>query len=73
MEKKEKKLISQLITLLINWKTIGDQVDELIVFGSYPRGTILPSQFDPNSDIGLLIQFNIKIIIKLRPEVIGAN
>lgn len=45
-----------------------DQVDELIVFGSYSRDTILPRRFDPNSDIDLLLQFNTKDYAKLRPE-----
>lgn len=39
----------------------------LNVFGSYTRGTILPRQFDKNSDIDILIGFNTKDS-KLRPE-----
>ena len=46
----------------------GDQTDELLVFGSYTRDTILPRRFDPNSDIDILIQFNTNHYAKLKPE-----
>lgn len=46
----------------------GDQIDESIVFGSYSRDTILPRQFDGNSDIDILIQFNTNDYDKLKPE-----
>ena len=39
----------------------------LNVFGSYTRGTILPRQFDKNSDIDILIGFHTKDS-KLKPE-----
>jgi tRNA nucleotidyltransferase (CCA-adding enzyme) len=29
----------------------NDEIDEPILFGSYSRDTILPSRFDPNSDM----------------------
>lgn len=44
------------------------QIDEVIVFGSYTRDTILPRQFDGNSDIDILIQFNTDDYDKLKPE-----
>lgn len=37
-------------------------------FGSYTRDTILPRQFDTNSDIDILIQFNTNDFDKLKPE-----
>ncbi len=45
-----------------------DSVDEIIVFGSYTRGTILPRRFDENSDIDILVQFNTDDYEKLKPE-----
>jgi predicted nucleotidyltransferase len=46
----------------------SDQTDELLVFGSYTRDTILPRRFDSNSDIDILIQFNTDDYDKLKPE-----
>ncbi len=45
-----------------------DQIDEVFVFGSYSRDTILPGRYDTNSDIDILIQFNTKDYDKLKPE-----
>ena len=45
-----------------------DEINESIVFGSYTRDTILPRQFDGNSDIDILIQFNTVDYDKLKPE-----
>jgi len=45
-----------------------DQTDEILVFGSYTRDTILPRRFDSNSDIDILIQFNTDDYDKLKPE-----
>ncbi len=39
----------------------GNAVDEILVFGSYKRSTILPREFDENSDIDVLIVFNQQI------------
>lgn len=36
----------------------GNQVDEILVFGSFSRSTILPREFDESSDIDVLIVFN---------------
>lgn len=38
----------------------GDDISEIIIFGSYMRDTILPRQYDPYSDIDVLIVFNQK-------------
>jgi predicted nucleotidyltransferase len=48
---------------IINFKRnialyFGNQVDEILVFGSFSRSTILPRQFDESSDIDVLIVFN---------------
>jgi len=45
-----------------------DTINELKVFGSYTRDTILPRAFDPHSDIDILIQFNTGEYQKLKPE-----
>ena len=45
-----------------------DEIDECYVFGSYIRDTILPRQCDPNSDIDILVEFNIEEYDKLKPE-----
>lgn len=37
-----------------------DELDEIAIFGSYDRGTILPNKYDKRSDIDLLVNFNIK-------------
>ena len=44
-----------------------NELSFLNVFGSYARGTILPRQFDKNSDIDVLIGFNTSNS-KLKPE-----
>ena len=36
----------------------GDKISEIILFGSYSRGTILPRKYDTNSDIDIMIVFN---------------
>lgn len=35
-----------------------DDVDEVKIFGSFTRNTILPRYYDPKSDIDILVQFN---------------
>lgn len=60
------KSIDSIIYRLENY--FGDKINELIVFGSYMRDTILPRKFDEHSDIDILIQFNTKDFDKLRPE-----
>lgn len=46
-----------------NFKTkinsyFGDNISDILVFGSYKRDTILPRRFDEQSDIDILIVFN---------------
>lgn len=38
---------------------LGGQVQQFIRFGSFTRNTILPRDYDPNSDVDLLVVFNI--------------
>lgn len=45
----------------------SSELSYLKVFGSYSRGTMLPREFDENSDIDILIGFNTHSS-KLRPE-----
>jgi predicted nucleotidyltransferase len=45
----------------------GNEITDVIVFGSYSRGTILPRKYDPNSDIDILILFNCRAE-KLKPQ-----
>lgn len=45
-----------------------DEIDESIIFGSYTRDTILPRQFDIDSDIDILVQFNTDSYEKIKPE-----
>jgi predicted nucleotidyltransferase len=44
-----------------------EDVDDVMVFGSYSRNTILPREYDPNSDVDILILFNCENG-KLKPE-----
>jgi predicted nucleotidyltransferase len=37
---------------------LGDTIVEFIRFGSFTRNTILPRQYDPNSDVDLMVVFN---------------
>lgn len=46
----------------------GDEVSEVIVFGSYTRDTILPRSYDEHSDIDIMIEFNTDDYDKLKPE-----
>lgn len=36
----------------------GSNIEDILVFGSYKRDTILPRKFDENSDIDVLVVFN---------------
>lgn len=53
-----KASLNQLIKVLSN--KIGDTIVEFILFGSYTRNTILPREFDPESDIDLMVVFDKK-------------
>lgn len=46
----------------------GDEVSKITVFGSYTRDTILPRQFDEQSDIDILVEFNTNDYDELKPE-----
>ena len=35
-----------------------DEVEEVVLFGSYTRDTILPRKYDPHSDIDILVKFS---------------
>lgn len=45
-----------------------DEIEDVVVFGSYSRDTILPRRFDLHSDIDLLIHFNTKDYDKILPD-----
>lgn len=48
--------LTHLEGLLLNH--FGDDVDEILRFGSYTRNTILPRRYDAKSDVDLMIVFN---------------
>lgn len=62
-ESKEREYINGKIeNLKKNIKSyFGSEVDEILVFGSFSRSTILPREFDESSDIDVLIVFNQQI------------
>lgn len=66
----ERLNINRSLKILINKMKayFDDNIDDIIVFGSYTRGTILPRMFDENSDIDILVQFNTDDYDKLKPE-----
>jgi predicted nucleotidyltransferase len=39
-------------------KELGSGIEEQLVFGSYTRNTILPRNYDPNSDVDLMVIFD---------------
>lgn len=46
----------------------GEEVSEVLVFGSYTRDTILPRNWDEHSDVDIMVEFNTEDYDKLRPE-----
>jgi predicted nucleotidyltransferase len=59
-DSKEREYINQKIS---NFQTtikpyFGSSINEILVFGSYKRDTILPRKFDEDSDIDVLVVFN---------------
>jgi predicted nucleotidyltransferase len=50
-----------------------DKINDIIIFGSYSRGTILPRQFDQNSDIDIMVEFNIDNYETKTPETYRNN
>lgn len=45
-----------------------DEIEDVILFGSYSRNTILPRKFDQHSDIDLMIHFNTNDYDKILPD-----
>jgi len=43
---------------------LGEEIREILLFGSYTRNTIIPRKYDRKSDIDLMIIFNIKDTVK---------
>src|ERR1700679_4250009 len=58
--------VSNIVSRLEDY--FDDEVDDSVLFGSYARDTILPRRFDPNSDVDILVQFNIEDYDRLQPE-----
>jgi predicted nucleotidyltransferase len=58
--------INYLISLIQS--EFEDEVKEIQIFGSFPRGTMLPRKFDNFSDVDLMILFNTDNYEKLQPE-----
>jgi predicted nucleotidyltransferase len=69
-QSQERAKINRSIEVLIDRleEYYGKEIEEIIVFGSYSRDTILPRKYDPNSDIDLLIHFNTDKFEKLQPD-----
>lgn len=69
-DSEERRKIDRSIDHILNKleEYFDDQIDEVFVFGSYSRDTILPRQYDMNSDKDILVQFNTRDYDKLRPE-----
>jgi predicted nucleotidyltransferase len=51
----------------------GNQVKDIIIFGSYTRGTILPRKYDANSDIDIMVIFNTINYHTKKPETYRNN
>jgi predicted nucleotidyltransferase len=51
----------------------GNRITEIILFGSYARGTILPRKYDTNSDIDIMIVFNTNDFKEMMPETYRDN
>lgn len=45
----------------------GNKIEDVTIFGSYSRDTILPRRYDPRSDIDILVQYDIENEL-LNPE-----
>ena len=65
---------SSLNYLKTNIKTyFGTQINQVITFGSYTRGTIIPRKYDSNSDVDLMVEFNISSFSEKTPETYRNN
>ncbi len=51
----------------------GDKIDEVMLFGSYSRGTILPRKYDEKSDVDIMVMFNTEDYDKKNPETYRSN
>ena len=69
-----KSINTSLNYLKTNIKTyFGTQVNQVITFGSYTRGTIIPRKYDSNSDVDLMVEFNISSFSEKTPETYRNN
>ncbi|WP_239774531.1 SMODS domain-containing nucleotidyltransferase [Tenacibaculum finnmarkense] len=51
----------------------GNNISEIILFGSYTRGTILPRKYDTRSDIDIMVVFNTNDYNEKTPETYRNN
>ena len=51
----------------------GNQIVEIILFGSYTRGTIIPRKYDLNSDVDIMVVFNTDFYPEKRPNTYREN
>lgn len=63
--------VGYLTTNLKNY--FGNQIDEIILFGSYTRGTIIPRKYDLNSDVDIMVVFNTDLYPEKRPNTYREN
>ena len=57
----ERKNINKSVKVILSkLKThFDDKIDNVIKFGSYTRGTILPRKYDEHSDVDIMVMFNV--------------
>lgn len=63
--------VGYLTTNLKNY--FGNQIVEIILFGSYTRGTIIPRKYDLNSDVDIMIVFNTDLYPEKKPNTYREN
>ncbi|MFN8436004.1 MAG: nucleotidyltransferase domain-containing protein [Cytophagales bacterium] len=65
----ERKMIDNSVQSIVSnlESYFEDEIEDVIVFGSYTRDTILPRDYDSNSDIDILVQFSSEYD-RLKPE-----
>lgn len=63
--------VGYLTTNLKNY--FGNQIVEIILFGSYTRGTIIPRKYDLNSDVDIMVVFNNDLYPEKRPNTYREN
>jgi predicted nucleotidyltransferase/ribosomal protein S15P/S13E len=71
----EKKSIDSSINYLTTSikSHFGNQITNIILFGSYTRGTIIPRKYDLNSDVDIMIVFNTNIYPEKKPNTYRQN